>query len=184
MLMTTLIKIANGILSISDEALLIKPLRMIYNKDRTKDKEEYMQAASYLYFMYDPRSDYMYITDDNERDRIIIETEGLIKVKKDALLKEAIDIYKAHCNTSATELLKDSKIALDKIRDILRTADFTEEVNGKPKHTLNSLMSTIEKGIVLAGKIADAERLIRKDIEEEVAARGNAKRKILDDELL
>ena len=42
----------------------------------------------------------------------------------------------------------------------------------------------IEKGIVLAGKIADAERLIRKDIEEEVAARGNAKRKILDDELL
>ena len=46
MLMTTLIKIANGILSISDEALLIKPLRMIYNKDRTKDKEEYMQAAS------------------------------------------------------------------------------------------------------------------------------------------
>ena len=30
----------------------------------------------------------------------------------------------------------------------------------------------------------DAERLIRKDIEEEVAARGNAKRKILDDELL
>ena len=66
----------------------------------------------------------------------------------------------------------------------IRTADFTEEVNGKPKHTLNSLMSTIEKGIVLAGKIADAERLIRKDIEEEVAARGNAKRKILDDELL
>ena len=94
MLMTTLIKITNGILSISDEALLIKPLRMIYNKDRTKDKEEYMQAASYLYFMYDPRSDYMYITDDNERDRIIIETEGLIKVKKDALLKEAVEKYK------------------------------------------------------------------------------------------
>ena len=93
-------------------------------------------------------------------------------------------LFRSHCNTSATELLKDSKIALDKIRDILRTADFTEEVNGKPKHTLNSLMSTIEKGIVLAGKIADAERLIRKDIEEEVAARGNAKRKILDDELL
>ena len=40
------------------------------------------------------------------------------------------------------------------------------------------------KGIVLAGKIADAERLIGKDIEEEVPARGNAKRKILDDELL
>ena len=184
MLMTTLIKVTGGVLSISDEALLIKPLRMIFNRDRTKDKEEYMQAVSYLYFMYDPRSDYMYITDDIERDRIIIETEGLIKVKKDVLLKEAVEIYKAHCNTSATELLKDSKIALDKIRDILRTADFTEEVNGKPKHTLNSLMSTSEKGIVLAGKIADAERLIRKDIEEEVAARGNAKRKILDDELL
>ena len=92
MLMTTLIKVTGGILSISDEALLIKPLRMIFNRDRTKDKEEYMQAASYLYFMYDPRSDYMYITDDVERDRVIIETEGLIKVKKDALLKDDITL--------------------------------------------------------------------------------------------
>ena len=52
---------------VSDEALLVKPIRDLFNKDTSENKEKFMQQMSYMYFMIDPRSTYNYIIDDNER---------------------------------------------------------------------------------------------------------------------
>ena len=57
---------------VSDEALLVKPIRDLFNKDTSENKEKFMQQMSYMYFMIDPRSTYNYIIDDNERSEQII----------------------------------------------------------------------------------------------------------------
>ena len=100
----------------TQEALLIGPIRKLYNADKTKTKEKFLQLMSVLYFYVDPRSSYSYITDDQERLKEIIIQEGLPKdFKIDKILQEAIDIYKKHTITSSYLLLQDTKIAIDKV---------------------------------------------------------------------
>ena len=41
---------------VAPEALLVKPIRMLWNQDRSKQKEKFFQQMSYLFFMIDPRS--------------------------------------------------------------------------------------------------------------------------------
>ena len=62
---------------VTPEAMLIKPIRELYRKDKTRVKDFFYQQMSYLYFMVDPRSTYMYITDPQERAKEIIAQEGL-----------------------------------------------------------------------------------------------------------
>ena len=49
---------------IADEALLIRPIRELFEKDKSKKKEEFWKQISYLWFMCDPRSTYQYLVDE------------------------------------------------------------------------------------------------------------------------
>ena len=40
---------------IADEALLVRPIRELFQKDKSKKKEEFWKQISYLWFMCDPR---------------------------------------------------------------------------------------------------------------------------------
>ena len=101
-----LIKIENYSLQIADEALLIKPIRKLYNQDRSASKEQFYRQMSYLYFMIDPRSTYSYILNEEERAKAIIEQEGLDRdFKPSPLLQEAMEVYKKHTVTPSQELL-------------------------------------------------------------------------------
>lgn len=116
-----LIEYDNYQIKVADEALLIRPIRKLFNQDRSTLKEKFLQQMSYLYFMVDPTSSYMYITDDEDREREIKIQEGLpddFKPSKD--LEEAMEIYKKHCETSSTLLLKDTRLAIDKLREFFK----------------------------------------------------------------
>ena len=45
-------------ITISEEALLLKPFKTLWDRDKSKDKYKAMQELGYIYFMEDPRSDY------------------------------------------------------------------------------------------------------------------------------
>ena len=66
-------------LKVTQEAFLIKPIRELYNADRTKTKDKFMSQMAILYFYIDPRSSYSYITDDATRLETILLEEGLPK---------------------------------------------------------------------------------------------------------
>ena len=53
--------------NIEDELLLLRPFRLLFNADRTVNKDKFMNFLSIVYFTYDPRSDYTYIVDDELR---------------------------------------------------------------------------------------------------------------------
>ena len=58
-------------LTIDPMALSLKPLKTIWNRDKTEKKERAISEIAYIYFMEDPRSDYQYIIDREERSKAI-----------------------------------------------------------------------------------------------------------------
>ena len=67
-----LVKWDNSRIVIAPEAYSIKAFRDIWDKDKSKDKGNATLELGALYFMYDPRSDYQYETDEEVRMNIII----------------------------------------------------------------------------------------------------------------
>lgn len=168
----------------TQEAFLIKPIRDLYNADKSKTKEKFMQQMSVLYFYADPRSSYNYILDDKDRLAEIILQEGLSKdFKIDSKLNEAIECYKKHVITSSYLLLQDTKIAVEKVRNFLREVDLhLLDDKGKPVYTISSVTQTIKQIPQLAKDIIEAERVITKEIEEQGRARGgNQNKHIFED---
>ncbi len=172
-------------LNISDEAFLVKPIRKLFNSDRSVNKENFFKQMSYLYFMIDPRSDYSYIIDESERAQAIIEQEGLeTKFKPSKELLEAMEIYKKLTTTTSTMLLQDTRIAVDKVRQFLRDVDLNavDAKTGRPIYTVSSVTTAIKQIPQLAKDLMETEKLVAKEIEEQGRARGgNDKKKLFED---
>jgi uncharacterized protein YoxC len=168
----------------TEEAFLIKPIRDLYNADKSKTKEKFMQQMSIIYFLVDPRSSYNYILNEEDRFEAIKEQEGLPEdYKIDAKLQKAIDEYKKHIITSSYLLLEDTRIAINKIREFLRTVDLNLlDDKGKPVYTINSITTTVKQIPQLAKDLQAAEKAISQEIEEEGRARGGNEKKTLFDD--
>lgn len=168
----------------TQEALLIKPIRDLYFKDKSKNKEKFLQQMSVLYFYADPRSTYNYIINDDERLQAIIEQEGLpkdFKITKE--LDTALQEYKKHTITTSYLLLQDTKIAVDKVRQFLREVDLTAtDDRNKPIYTISSITQAIKQIPQLSKDLLEAEKIVSKEIEEQGRARGgNENKSIFDD---
>lgn len=169
--------------NVSPEALLVGPIRKLYNKDRTVNKDKFMQQLSVIFFMADPRSNYNYIIDESDRLKAIAEQEGLPdNYTISSEVKEAIDVYKKLCQTTSTLLLEDTRAAVDKVRKFLRDVDLELlDEKGKPVYTINSITSALKQIPQLAKDLQETEKLVTKEIEEAGRMRGgNTKKSIMD----
>ena len=174
-----LVELVNYEVVPTQECFLIKPLRQLFNADKSKNKEKFMQQLSVVYFMADPRSSYNYITDLDDRLEMIKEQEGLDKnFKIDDKLSEAIECYKKHTMTTSTLLLEDARTAVDKVRQFLREVNLDEvDDKGKPKYTINSITSALKQIPQLAKDLQETEKTVTREIEEVGRARGGNERK-------
>lgn len=174
-----LVEVINYEVVPTQECFLIKPLRQLYNADRSKGKEKFMQQLSVLYFMADPRSSYNYVTDLKERLEMIKEQEGLdADFKIDDKLKEAMEIYKKHTITTSTLLLEDARAAVDKVRTFLKTVNLeAKDKNGKPVYTVNTITAAIKQLPQLAKDLQETEKIVTKEVEVVGRARGGNERK-------
>lgn len=169
---------------LTEEALLIKPIRDLFNNDKSKNKEKAMQQLSLIYFLVDPRSSYSYILNEDDRLKEIIRQEGLSNdFKIDSKLQSAIDEYKIHTTTQSSLLLQDLEILLEKLRKSLREIDFEEASDLKEKvnaiKTANSVIDQLP-GTIL--KIQNVKKLVNSEIEEKGRARGGNDAKSLFDD--
>ena len=169
-------------LTFEPEILTLKVFKRLFMRDKTKDKCRFLQELGYIYFMLDPRSDYMYITDNEERSKAIIEGEGLPDTwKVDSSLQDAMDYYKSFRPTSAL-LLEDTRIAVDKLREAVRSINLTDvDDKGRPIYTLNTIVSTIKQVPSLVKDLDDAERAIAKEIVQNDKIRGSAEKSMYED---
>lgn len=169
-------------LTFEPEILTLKVFKRLFTRDKTKDKSKFLQELGYIYFMLDPRSDYMYITDEDERSKAIITGEGLSDTwKVDSILQDAMDYYKSFRPTSAL-LLEDTRVAVDKLREALRSINITEtDDKGRPIYTLNTIVATIKQVPSLVKDLDDAERAISKEIVQNDKIRGSVEKAMYED---
>lgn len=160
---------------IADEALLVRPIRELFEKDKSKKKEEFWKQISYLWFMCDPRSSYMYLVNEEERAKEIKKQEGLgDDWKPSVLLVEAMNIYRSQTVTTAAILLEGMRKGIDKLSAFLGETTFSEK-------TVASMTSALKQIPELAKALSDAERALAKDFATDDKARGTAVKAIGED---
>lgn len=182
--MIKLFKYAGYKMVIEPEALLLKPFKQIYQRDRTQNKDKAMMELGFIYFFCDPRSDYQYLTDESQRKQAIIEGEGLPeKWEPDKVVVAAMEFYSKFKPTSAL-LLEDTRVAIDKLRSLLRDIDLSErDDKGKPVYTLSTITTTIKQVPSLIKDLDEAERTIAKETLANSKMRGQGEKTIFEDGL-
>ena len=161
---------------VAPEALALKPFKKLWNRDKSKSKESVMQELAFLYFYCDPRSDYQYITDDEDRMTAVKEGIGLAAAwKPDKTLIEAIDLYRTF-EAPSSALLRVALEGVDKVQKLLK--DLEPDDTKSLKEYLTALKMIPE----VASMIKDAEKAINAEMEYG-EARGAVEKSMFDDGL-
>lgn len=171
--------------TISEEALALKPFKQLWSRDKTTSKERAIAELAYVYFMEDPASDYQYLVDREERSKAIIEGEGLgSKWKPDKVVLAAMSFYSSFKTTSAL-ILEDTRYAANNLRKSLRNIDLeATDDKGRPLYTVASIISAIKQVPQLVKELAEAERAVSKEMTENNGrVRGQRAKTILEDSL-
>ena len=160
---------------IADEALLVRPIRELFQKDKAAKKETFWRQMSYLWFMCDPRSTYMYLVDENARAKEIKTQEGLGEDwEPSELLKEAMNVYRSQTITTSALLLEGMRKGIDKLSAFLGETSFTDK-------TVGSMTTALKQIPELARALVEAEKSLAKDFATDETARGTAQKAVGED---
>lgn len=177
-----LVRINNYKLEVEDELLLLKPFKELYKADKTKDKSKFFDFLTIVYYTYDPRSDYNYITNEQERLKEVCESNGLTVPSYTVKELECIDLYKQLTTTISSSLLKSTRIAIGKVQEFLENLDmYATDNNGKPIYSINTVTSAVKQIPALVKEVVEAEKMVTKEIEEAGRARGGNNKKLFED---
>ena len=177
-----LIKYEGYNLTIEPELLTLAPFKKIWTRDKSKDKSKALQELGYIYFMYDIRSDYQIYIDGERRSREIKIGEGMPENwEPDDTVKEAAT-YFSKFKPAAALLLEDTRVAVDKLRTLLRNINLNEvDDKGRPIYTLNTITSTIKQIPSLVKDLDEAERALAKEIAQSDKVRGAQEKSMYED---
>ena len=161
---------------VAPEALTLKPFKRLWDRDKSKQKEKALQELSFLYFYCDPRSDYQYITDDDDRLSAVKQGIGFPDDwKPDAMIVSAIDFYRTF-DTSAALLLKMAAKGVSKVQTALDGMDPDDTRSLKEYLTIMKMIPEV------AEMIQDAEKKLTQE-EEAGEAKGSIEKTLFDDGL-
>ena len=169
-----LITVENYELKVADEALLIRPIRRLWNQDRSMRKESFYQQMSYLYFMVSPQSTYSYILNMDERSKTIIEQEGLPEdFQPSQYLVEAMRIYRQHTITTTQKMLEAALVSADKVSTFLKEVDLNEEDDkGRPKYQVSTITAALKNVEGIVSTLQNLQKKVDQELEDAGKARG------------
>ena len=170
-----LLSFENYELQVAPEALLIRPIRRLYNQDRSERKEKFFQQLSYLWFMVSPQSSYSYILDYEERSKAIIEQEGLPEdFRPSEMLAEAMKIYKQLTVTPSQKLLNSSLKAADTVSKFLEDPEILKKTdgNGRPMYKVGDVTKALKDVEGIVSSLQSLQKKVDSEISESGKARG------------
>lgn len=166
-------------LTISEEALALKPFKKIWDRDKTSTKEKAIVELAYCYFMEDPRSDYQYIIDRDDRSDAIKEGEGLRKDwKPDKDIIAAMELYASFKSTAAL-LLDDIRTLVDGYRSKLK--DMTSDMSTLTVKEVKDIGAIIKQIPSIVKDLDEAEKALAREIAQNDKVRGAQEKSIYED---
>jgi hypothetical protein len=175
-----LIRLEDYQIKVADEALLVRPFRRLFNMDRSKGKETFYKQMSILYFVYSPSSNYAYIVDEKDRLKEVLAQEGITDFHNTAEFKEAVEVYRKLVKTSSSELLEDTRLIIEKMRQALKSIDFDSLEEKDAVNAVKTVASVVGMIPKLVKDLAEAEKAVNKELEEQGNARGSQELTIFD----
>lgn len=171
-----LFEIVNHNVTFSPQALLLKPFKDIWDKDKTKDKKMASKYLAFLYYMADDRSDFMHILDEDERiDEIkkFVDLPASFTGKTKEFIR-ALHFYKQMSETTSTKLLRSTRGVIQKISKFLDNIDMDERDprTNKPIHDIGKITASVEKIPKLIKSLNQVEKEVIKE-KELKAQQGN-----------
>lgn len=170
----SIFSLRNGKIQIETENLIIPEFKIIYDRDKDKDKEIALKELAFVYFMADYKSIYNNL--DEEAKIIQIKKDYFnADWKPDVVLIVAIEKYKLLQETPTMKLLQDARKALDKIRAYYRTVDLEEKDNrGNNVHKITELSNSVANIGKIAESLDKLEEKIKKEQLKDTKIRGQA----------
>lgn len=174
-----LLKYESYKLTYEPEILTLKVFKRLYSRDKSKDKSKFLQELGFIYFYVDPRSDYQYLTNEEERKDAIIKGEGLPETFKiDNLLQEAIDYYSSFKTTSVL-LLEDTRAMIEGYRKKIKK--LTTEMEDLEIKDIKDLGTIIKQIPSLIRDLDNAEKTVTKELIQNDKVRGSVEKGIYED---
>lgn len=180
-----LIHLENFEVKFEEELFLLAPFKKVLKKDKNRDKRDFMEFLTILYFTYDPRSDYMYIVDEDERLNEVCASNGfkLPKFTEDEL--NCIELYRKLTRTTSQSALDATREGIKKVEDYIHRVNlFEEDDKGKPKYDVAKLTTAMKQMPELAKQVQEMEKAVLKELQESGRARGGNNKTLMDDGIL
>lgn len=177
-----LFKLNGWDLEIDEIAYTLEPFKKIWDRDKSEGKFKSKQELSYIYFMEDPRSDYLSFPDPKDREKRIIEALGFNKGwKEDKVVKEAREFY-ASFKPESSKLLEDVKATINMVRSAMINFDDLKDVDPEKRAAaIERCIGISSKLMKLAKELEETERSIAAEITSSDKLRGQAQKSIFED---
>jgi hypothetical protein len=175
-------EVKNFVVTFSPQALMLKPFKEIWLNDKSKDKEKAVQELSYVFYMSDDRSDYMYVLDLEERHEFVLRDLMMDpNWIKPLYIDEAMEFYVEASTTTSTQMLKSTRGVIEKISKFLDDIDVNErDKNNKPMFDIGKIVASVEKIPKLVKALNEIEQEIVK--EKELKSQGSKNGGVFDNE--
>lgn len=165
-----LFKLKDWVLTVDDSAWALLPFKKILKRDKSRTKEMALKEMLFVYYYTDIKSDYLIISNDEEREIEIIKDIGLPEDwKLDAVMQEAIDFYNERSLTVISKLFKNTLKAANDISEYLTKTDVLlneRDDKGKPVNDIGKLTMAITKVKGIMQDLKAAEKEVIKEQEE------------------
>jgi len=166
----------NNIVTYSPQALLLKPFKVLWDRDNSKDKARAKDELAFIWYMEDVRSDFYDIIDEDERRIEVLKflTELPPNYKPDKEILFAASEYTRMSESMSVKILKDTMIMVNNLRASIVEMDFEErDKSGKLVHDYNKALSLADKIPGLLRSLRDIYREIEREAEEQHLMRGS-----------
>ena len=181
-----LFELEDNVVTFSPQALLLKPFKALWERDKSKGKAKALDELAYIWYMEDVRSDFYDIVDEDERRVEVLKflTELPSDYTPDEKAEEALKAYAKLSEGMSVKILKDTMIMVNNLRAAMVNMDFNEkDKSGKPVHDFGKAMDLAGKTPDLLKKLKDIYREIEKEAQEQHLLRGGRLKAVFEDGL-
>jgi len=169
---------------ISEEAYLLKPFKVIWDRDKTKTKEKALAELAYVYFMEDYKSDFSDIVDEEERKQEVVASLMLPSGwQEDEVVSGARLFYRKRSEEILPLLLlKSSKKVLDDLRRYFKDIDFAAtDSSGKPKYDIDKVTKVVARSSQLLENLEKLEEQVKKAVQAKSDMVGSKQKAVFED---
>ncbi len=174
----------NGKLELAPQAILIKEFKVLWERDKSKNKKIASFELGFVYYMMHWRSPYSKysLEGDERKEKIIEDVFSNEKWRPDEKVMVACDKYEELSSSVLMLLLKDAQISIETLRKYFREVDLAEEdEKGKLKYTAKDLIANLKAlGDVVVG-VKKLEAEVAKELVEGSSIKGGGQAGAFED---